>query len=291
MNPLVSICIPTYNGALYLNEAFESIKKQTYKNIEVIVSDDDSKDETLVLVKKFKNEVRFPVFIYHHKPNNIGANWNNCIINANGNYIKFLFQDDVLLPNCIKKMVTLLQNDESIALVASQRTFLVADNYWSEDIEQWIHQFGNLQKQLNIKFEQGIGILDTSLFKSEQFLRSPLNKIGEPSVIMFRKEVVDIVGYYREDLKQILDYEFCYRVLKKYKIAILSDALVQFRLHQMQETNVNSDIDTGDSSKYHRLIYDEYLHYLNDYNRVHFLKKYNLFYRFLYRFKKKLGIN
>ena len=63
MNLLVSICIPTYNGAQYLQEALNSVKEQTYGPIEVIVSDDASKDNTLAIVEQFKQSVSFPIYI------------------------------------------------------------------------------------------------------------------------------------------------------------------------------------------------------------------------------------
>ncbi len=110
-NSLVSICIPTYNGEKYLQEALDSVKAQTYKNIEVIISDDVSKDRTLEICERFKNEVNFPVYIYHHQPAGIGANWNNCIEKASGEYIQFLFQDDILHPICIEEKLKYLKQN------------------------------------------------------------------------------------------------------------------------------------------------------------------------------------
>ncbi|HEY9167877.1 MAG TPA: glycosyltransferase [Lutibacter sp.] len=290
--PLVSICIPTYNGFLYLNDALESVKEQNYTNIEVIISDDTSKDNTLELVKEFKKKVAFPVNVYHHKPKGIGANWNHCIRKSNGKYIKFLFQDDILLPTCVEDMVNILEANDSVGLVTSKRSFIMDENYTFAGMDEWIENFKDLQRNLNLKFENGLSIIDKGLFKSNEFLRSPLNKIGEPSVIMFRKEVIGKVGYFREDLHQILDYEFCYRILKKQKIAIINKNLVKFRLHAMQATNINRGLneDTGDTIKYQKILYNEYLRYLNKYNRIHFLKKYNLFYRLYYLIKRKLKI-
>ena len=87
---LVSVCIPTYNGAPFLQEALDSVSQQTYRNIEVIISDDASNDKTLEIIQDFKAKASFPVSIYHHEPKGIGANWNNCIRKANGKFIKFL---------------------------------------------------------------------------------------------------------------------------------------------------------------------------------------------------------
>ena len=99
--PLVSICIPTYNGEAYLQEALDSIQNQDYQNLEVVISDDNSSDNTVSIIQKFKNEVDFSVTIISHTPKGIGANWNNCIKHAAGTYIKFLFQDENAMPDSI----------------------------------------------------------------------------------------------------------------------------------------------------------------------------------------------
>ena len=113
--PLVSICIPIYNGEAFLAEALASVKTQTYPNLEVVVSDDRSSDASLALVEKFQQEVDLPVRIFTHEPQGIGANWNHCVAKAKGQYIKFLFQDDVLLPTCVEQMVEAFQQFPELA--------------------------------------------------------------------------------------------------------------------------------------------------------------------------------
>ena len=273
--PLVSICIPTYNGSKFIAEAMESAINQTYSNLEIIVSDDASNDDTIKIIEAFKQKTNIPIFIHQHQPNGIGANWNHCIKKANGKYIKFLFQDDVLMPTCVNEMVNVLENDASIGLVASMRTFIVEASYINEETEKWIKAYGNLQEALQLPLKNGMRILDKNLFKSDLFLKSPLNKVGEPPTTMFRKDLIKNIGYYREDLKQILDYEFYYRLLKKYKIAILEKELVKFRLHQQQATNLNRGNDGLDYVKYDKLIYKEYFWYLNKKKQKEFLKRYH----------------
>src|SRR5690606_1321216 len=97
----------TYNGQKCLQEALDSVKNQTYKNIEVIISDDASKDSTMAICEHFKEKAKFPAHIYSHQPGGIGANWDHCIQRANGEFIKFLFQDDILEPNCVEEFVKL----------------------------------------------------------------------------------------------------------------------------------------------------------------------------------------
>ena len=294
MSPLVSICIPTYNGALYLKDALESVRQQTYNYIEVIVSYDASEDSSIRLVEQFNEEVDFPVYILNHNPNGIGANWNNCIKNANGKYIKFLFQDDVLLPSCIEEMVNVLEKNDSISLVASKRQFIIDGTYKSPEIDQWVEQFGDLQNNLDLIIEDELSIIDNSLFKSKQFLKSPLNKIGEPSVFMFRKQLINTVGYFREDLKQILDYEFCYRLLKTYNIAIINKVLVQFRLHEMQATNINriNNINgSNDDEGFSKILYEDYLNYVDNYTRIHLLKKHSILYKIYYKIMRMFKVD
>ena len=103
--PLVSICIPTCNGFQFIGEALLSAVNQSYPNLEIIVSDDHSRDDTLKIINEFESKTAIPFHIYNHKPDGIGSNWNYCAQKANGEYIKFLFQDDTLEPDCIEKMM------------------------------------------------------------------------------------------------------------------------------------------------------------------------------------------
>ncbi|MDN3595042.1 glycosyltransferase family 2 protein [Zunongwangia endophytica] len=270
MSCLVSICIPTYNGGVYLQEALDSILQQNFRDFEIIISDDQSKDETLKIANKFKEAVDFPVKIYNHNPNGIGANWNNCLEKAKGKYIKFLFQDDILYSTCISDMTKFLEDNKDISLVASKRDFIVESNL-NKDLKKWIQTYGNLQCQFK-NLSQTL-VLDKKVFRSDFFLQSPLNKIGEPSVVMFRNDILKKVGYFREDLKQILDYEFYYRILKKQQIAILNKKLVAFRIHDDQATNINRSSKINDYKIYNEILYKEYFWLLNkDYQKKYFLE-------------------
>jgi hypothetical protein len=174
-------------------------------------------------------------------------------------------------------MVQVLEANKSIALVASKREFIVETSYLNEETEKWIKGYGNLQEALHLPLKNGMRILDRQLFKSDLFLCSPLNKVGEPSVTLFRKDLLKKTGYFREDLKQILDYEFYYRILRKYEIAILEKELVKFRLHQQQATNLNKGHDSLDYIVYDRIIYKEYFKFLSKEKQIAYLKKYNPF--------------
>jgi glycosyltransferase involved in cell wall biosynthesis len=114
MEPLVSCIIPTYNRAHIVGRAIQSVLNQTYKNIEVIVVDDGSQDNTQEVVLSIKDErVRY---IRLHR--NFGAAFarNIGIANARGEFVAFLDSDDYFLPEKIEKQVELMLKDESIGV-------------------------------------------------------------------------------------------------------------------------------------------------------------------------------
>jgi glycosyltransferase involved in cell wall biosynthesis len=114
MGPLVSCIIPTYNRAHIVGRAIQSVLNQTYKNIEVIVVDDGSQDNTQEVVLSIKDErVRY---IRLHR--NFGAAFarNIGIANARGEFVAFLDSDDYFLPEKIEKQVELMLKDESIGV-------------------------------------------------------------------------------------------------------------------------------------------------------------------------------
>jgi len=266
--PLVSICIPTYNGEKFMYETLSSIKQQTYQNIEVIISDDNSHDSSLQIIGELRQSADFPVHIYHHNPIGIGANWNNCVKKSSGRYIKFLFQDDVLYPTCISEMVELAETDEDIGLVFSNRD-IISDE---KQTEQFRKQFGSLFKYWNSLKQINCG---KELLKQKNFLKEPYNKIGEPSIVLLRRSCFDRVGFFTEELKQSLDYEYWYRLMGYYKVGFINKTLSAFRLHSQQATNVNASGKSGISEKlaYFKLIQKNIVGYLSIKNqfKLHYL--------------------
>ncbi|HPM34977.1 MAG TPA: glycosyltransferase [Spirochaetota bacterium] len=268
--PLVSICIPTYNGNEFIAEALKSALAQTYKNTEIIISDDRSSDGTLAAVKKILKNTDIPYKIIEHSPSGIGANWNNCVINSNGEYIKFLFQDDTLEPECIEKMVKLAEMDKNIGLVFSKRNFIYKNR--TEDFDNWIDEYSNLHIHWNNLKEVNSG--KNMLRNCPNLLNEPKNKVSEPPAVLLRKKVFFKTGYFNENLKQALDYEFWYRVFKHYKIGFIDECLINFRLHQKQTTQKNKG-DNSDFAVYTKLLYENLFWQLHPKIKKNLLVNYN----------------
>lgn len=122
--PLVTVAIITYNSSKYVIEALESVKAQTYSNIELVVSDDASTDCTVELCKDWleTNKDRFvhARLITVERNTGIAANCNRAIKAAQGEWIKSLAGDDALLPDCIEMYMTYAEQHPDCSLLHSK---------------------------------------------------------------------------------------------------------------------------------------------------------------------------
>lgn len=271
MNFLVSICIPTYNGQKYLQEALESVKSQTYKNIEVIISDDQSTDDTLRICEAFKNEVDFPVFIHSHIPKGIGANWNHSIEKANGDYIKILFQDDILGPNCIETMMMYLEKSQ-LDIVISKRK-IIDDASKIISTGGWYEKYGDLQSLAKIEMKDFFILKKKMLRQLDYSIYSSENIIGEPCVSLFTKKLYQKTGAFNPKLKQILDYEYWLRVLTNYDIGIIAEKLVSFRYHESQTSTSNYNDNINEAPLIRDLLFNKFLFYIDREKAKYYIKQ------------------
>lgn len=131
--PLVSVCIVTYNSAKFLVDTLDSIKNQTYDNIELIIGDDASKDNTVVICKKWitENKDRFISTTIVTQPTNKGVcnNLNACYSVAKGDWIKIIAGDDILLPNCISDYVSYIVEKPQADILFSKMIHFSGDVY------------------------------------------------------------------------------------------------------------------------------------------------------------------
>lgn len=104
-NKKVSIIIPCYNTEIYLEETLESIEKQTYNNIEVILIDDGSKDRTYEIIKNYKEKSSREIIVIKQENKGVSKARNIGIINATGEYICFLDSDDIISSFFIEKLI------------------------------------------------------------------------------------------------------------------------------------------------------------------------------------------
>ena len=125
MSILVSVPVLTYNAAEFVEETLESIFNQTYSNIELIISDDCSKDNTVEIVTKWCEQDRVKARFTNIKiitvPKNTGipANYNRCVNASSGEWIKMISGDDGLMPNCVEDNINHVTANPEIKVLYS----------------------------------------------------------------------------------------------------------------------------------------------------------------------------
>ena len=126
--PKVSVLIPTYNSAEYLNETIESVLSQTFTDFELLIVDNCSTDETESVVAKYLNDYRVKYVINEQ---NIGmcGNWNRSLSYAKGKYIKYLMSDDKFHPQLLEKFVAIMEEFPSVSLVSSYKKIFGNENW------------------------------------------------------------------------------------------------------------------------------------------------------------------
>ena len=117
-NPKVSVLIPTYNYARFLDEAIQSVLSQTFEDFELIIVDNCSNDNTEEVISKYLDDKRITYYVNQYNIGLVG-NWNKCLQYAKGEYIKFLCADDKFHPYLLQKFVTVMDNNKNISLITS----------------------------------------------------------------------------------------------------------------------------------------------------------------------------
>lgn len=217
---LVSVIIPTCGGSEFLSSCIDSVLSQTYKNIEIIVVDDNglgsSKQKgTATIMEKYKSMSNVK-YICHKVNKNGSAARNTGVKNSNGEYIALLDDDDVFLPEKIKRQVDLLSSLslDYGAVYCSHETFLGGNKVGEEH----------------------------ALMDGRILYEYMLHKVEiASSSIMVRRIVWENLGGFDESFKRHQDWEFIVRLLTKY--AIKSDDFWGFkRILQFRNSSVSPQI-------------------------------------------------
>lgn len=103
---IVSIIIPAYNTALYIGRCLDSVCMQTYKDIEIIVIDDASTDNTLSIINQYAKRDKRIKIIHHSENRGNGIGRNTAIKKSHGEYVLFVDSDDEIVPHCVETLVT-----------------------------------------------------------------------------------------------------------------------------------------------------------------------------------------
>jgi len=209
----ISVGIPTFNSAKFIKNTIESILFNSYSVNEIIISDDNSEDETLVICQKLQTRDK-SIKIYRNKHNfGYQKNWNKCFKYCKSKYLIILHHDDILKQNAIEKQIKFLNEHPDIALVGGQEDYIDENGIITlerEKIKDKIFNKGNI-------FE---------------FIKETGSYIPCSSV-MFDMEKIRKIGFFDENYLAA-DELFWPKVLTKFPIAVLGYSLIDRRNHSKQ---------------------------------------------------------
>ncbi len=218
--PLVSICTPTYNRPDFLERALRSCLAQTYKNFELIVTDNSTND----LSEKMIERLADPRIRYFKNPKNLGpcGNTNRATSLVQGKYVKFLMDDDLLKPRCLELMVDALEKNPS-AGVAMAPMELIDEN------DQRIFPKFYVFRTMLYRYRYQVG---DGLIPKEKILKEFLTldyPCCVPSGVMFRKEVFDKFGLFDEAADFGGDLDKCMQAATEYDFYYIDEVLSAWR--------------------------------------------------------------
>lgn len=208
LTPLVSVCVPAFNAEKYIIECINSILNQSYKNIEIIVVNDGSTDQTLAILKSI-NDPR--IKIINQKNSGQCAAANRAFAASKGDYIKFFDSDDILSENLIENQIIKLNGrSDAIASVAWGR-------FYNNDIKTFF-----LNPEAVWKDMKPMDWLVKSLENGPNMMQCGLWLIP--------REILQISGLWDERLSLINDFDFFIRViLASNKILFTENAYLYYR--------------------------------------------------------------
>ncbi|HEV2131088.1 MAG TPA: glycosyltransferase [Longimicrobiaceae bacterium] len=211
-SPLVSVLVPVYNGACYLRESLDSILAQSYRQLEVLVLDDASSDETPEVIASYGDAV-----CSLRQPRTLGiyANANAGIERARGELIAIYHADDVYLPTMVEREVEFLLRYPDVGAVFASDIFVDAEG----------REYARLRLPPEVRGNRPLDyatVVNALLTYKNTFLRCP--------GAMVRASVYrEFGGYRQERYRNTADLDMWLRIARRYPIGVLEEHLFKYR--------------------------------------------------------------
>ena len=210
-NDLVSVIIPCYNQAHFLDEAIESVRSQTHKHFEIIVVNDGSTDNTHEVAKRYDN------IVYKFQRNKgLASARITGAFHSKGSYLVFLDSDDRLLPEALETGVESSKTHPECAFVFGKYQLIASDGSPLPTPQQT-----QVRKDFYIRL-----------------LRK--NFIGVPAMVMYRRSAFEHIGGFRKIADAGADYDLYIRIAREFPIHGHSKTVVEYRVHDGNMTKNNS---------------------------------------------------
>ncbi|MCW3167520.1 glycosyltransferase [Chryseobacterium sp. 09-1422] len=217
MNPLVTISIPIFKCEKFIIRCLDSVKSQTYKNIEIILVNDCTPDNSMFLIRNFMEanpELNINI-IEHTENSGLSVVRNNGIKAATGDYLFFLDSDDEITPDCIRLLVENAKKTDAQIIIAQNR---------------WINTFDNTTKDYGFPtiaekkyYNSNLEIF--SVYSKGGFPSSSWNKLFKKDFII-NNQIYFVPGLFAQD-----ELWFFHLILKTDTLSIIDDITYLYYLH------------------------------------------------------------
>ena len=209
--PLVSVVIPVYNGERYLRAAVECLLNQTLQNIEIIIVNDGSTDQTQQIINALSTDPRVKA-VAHQQNMGMAHARNTGIALARAKYIVTHDADDISLPDRLKKQYVFLEQSPDYGLIGT----------YMELIDEIGEVFKSPGTSIDPDVLKVVMVETTSLLERNHFVHGS---------VMMRRSAYEAVGKYRDVFLLADDYDLWFRIAEKYPVGNLAEVLFQYRSH------------------------------------------------------------
>lgn len=235
---LVSVIIPTFNRGYMLRRAIDSVLRQSYRDVEVLIADDGSTDDTAQIVRSYGAPVRY----FHQCNSGVSAARNLGLRHARGEFIALLDSDDTFFPWKLEAQVTLLRHHPEVGMVwtdmvaASESGEIVSRAYLREmysahqqvrieEISEGHHPLGTVWPNAPLEIQQ------QSFYPVDLFSSMILGNLVHTSTVVLRRDRLRRVGGFDEALRPAgEDYEFHLRTTFEGRVGFLDAASIVYRV-------------------------------------------------------------
>jgi glycosyltransferase involved in cell wall biosynthesis len=210
--PSVSVCIPVNHGEPYLAETIRSVLDQTFRDFELVVLDNASRDRADIVARRV-GDVRIRVE-RNPAPVPQAENWNRAVQLSRAPLVKLLRANDILHPRCLDMQVNPMEADPGLAVVAARRHMI-------DEESRVVAPRRGLS---------GLTGVRTGVEVARRVVRTRSNPVGEPSAVLFRREDFFAAGGWRADRHFTMDLDLWMRLLQFGEFLGLPEPLAAFRM-------------------------------------------------------------
>jgi glycosyltransferase involved in cell wall biosynthesis len=245
----VSVIIPSYNCAPYLSDAISSVINQTYINLEIIIVDDGSTDNTAEVIAPFRNNIKY----LKQENQGVSAARNAGMRRATGDLIAFLDADDIWFPDKIAIQLDIFNRNPEIAGVFSDFGRCDKDGNQTEErfVTREYHIFNYYKYTWSQIFpnhnELTLEVNGTntplSMYHGNVFNNLYVGNFIKTSTFIIKREVMNTAGYFTPERRTQEDYEYWLKIASKFQLAYIDVPLMCTRRRPNQLTSKTEILD------------------------------------------------